>query len=229
MVSMQVPSGKELRWRTNLSTVLAGALTDGSQDAPALGLRDTRQMRYRPSLLPPPAVRPGVFVVRHGGEQRLVQAPYLDEKSFDQLVMELPQTPRSEHTATRRSNTNDQADSALLASLLGTRSVADHQSVLSPPTALAVAPLTSVVEALPQRRWEIDIHTLQPTQEEVQQVGRALEIYRRCNNKQQAIEGVFNCRKGSSVKWQRAVRLFDLANAGTSAEREQQREQPALV
>lgn len=89
VVSMQTPTGKSTRWRMNLSTVIAGSLQTGSQDTPALGI-EAQAMRYRPSLLPPPRQRPGVFVVRSGGEQRLVQAPYLAEEAFDRLCTGLP-------------------------------------------------------------------------------------------------------------------------------------------
>lgn len=91
VVSMQTPTGKATQWRSNLSTVIAGNLQAGSQDEPALGI-SVKDMRYRPSQLPSPQERPGVFVVRQGAEQHLVQAPYLDEERFDALCAALPAT-----------------------------------------------------------------------------------------------------------------------------------------
>jgi len=85
IVSMQTPTGKRLEWRMNLSTLIAGALVDGSQDAPALGVRDPKALLYRPSQLPPPPGERGLFVVRHNNEQFLVRTPAL-VGDFDALV-----------------------------------------------------------------------------------------------------------------------------------------------
>jgi len=85
IVSMQTPTGKRLEWRMNLSTLIAGALVDGSQDAPALGVRDPKALVYRPSQLPPPPGERGLFVVRHNNEQFLVRTPVL-VGDFDALI-----------------------------------------------------------------------------------------------------------------------------------------------
>ena len=85
IVSMQTPTGKRLEWRMNLSTLISGALVDGSQDAPALGVRDPKALVYRPSQLPPPPGERGVFVVRHNNEQFLVRTPVL-VGDFDGLI-----------------------------------------------------------------------------------------------------------------------------------------------
>jgi len=85
IVSMQTPTGKRLEWRMNLSTLIAGALVDGSQDAPALGVRDPKALVYRPSQLPPPPGERGLFVVRHNNEQFLVRTPAL-VGDFDALI-----------------------------------------------------------------------------------------------------------------------------------------------
>jgi hypothetical protein len=85
IISMQTPTGKRLEWRMNLSTLISGALVDGSQDAPALGVRDPKALRYRPSHLPPPPGERGLFVVRHNNEQFLVRTPAL-AGDFDALV-----------------------------------------------------------------------------------------------------------------------------------------------
>jgi len=85
IVSMQTPTGKRLEWRMNLSTLISGALVDGSQDAPALGVRDPKALLYRPSQLPPPPGERGLFVVRHNNEQFLVRTPVL-VGDFDGLI-----------------------------------------------------------------------------------------------------------------------------------------------
>jgi hypothetical protein len=90
IVSMQSPTGRDTRWRGNLSTIMAGALQSASQDTPALGL-PASELRYRPSQLPPPQQRPGIFVVRASGDQALVQAPYLSDEHFATLCATLPQ------------------------------------------------------------------------------------------------------------------------------------------
>jgi len=85
IVSMQTPTGKRLEWRMNLSTLISGALVDGSQDAPALGVRDPKALLYRPSQLPPPPGERGLFVVRHSNEQFVVRTPAL-VGDFDALI-----------------------------------------------------------------------------------------------------------------------------------------------
>ena len=69
----------------NLSTLISGALVDGSQDAPALGVRDPKALAYRPSQLPPPPGERGLFAVRHNNEQFLVRTPAL-VGDFDALI-----------------------------------------------------------------------------------------------------------------------------------------------
>jgi len=85
IVSMQTPTGKRLEWRMNLSTLISGALVDGSQDAPALGVRDPKALVYRPSQLPPPPGERGLFVVRYNNEQFVVRTPAL-VGDFDGLI-----------------------------------------------------------------------------------------------------------------------------------------------
>jgi hypothetical protein len=60
-------------------------LVDGSQDAPALGVRDPKALVYRPSQLPPPPGERGLFVVRHNNEQFVVRTPAL-VGDFDALI-----------------------------------------------------------------------------------------------------------------------------------------------
>jgi hypothetical protein len=89
IVSMQTPTGRDTRWRTNLSTVLAGSMVSGSQDSPALGIK-VDDMRYRPSHLPDSQDRPGVFVLRRGKRQMLVQAPFISREVFKDTCNALP-------------------------------------------------------------------------------------------------------------------------------------------
>ena len=93
VVSFQTPTGRDTRWRSNLSTVLAGALQAGSQDEPALSI-PVKDLRYRPSALPPPQQQPGVFVCRAAGAQHLVRAPFLSNDAFDRQVATLPAQPK---------------------------------------------------------------------------------------------------------------------------------------
>jgi len=85
IASMQTPTGKRMEWRMNLSTLISGALVDGSQDAPALGVRDPKALLFRPSQLPPPPGERGLFVVRHNNEQFVVRTPTL-RGGFDALI-----------------------------------------------------------------------------------------------------------------------------------------------
>ena len=110
VMSMSSPAKQDTRWRGNLSTVLAGAMQAGSQDEPALGI-PVKDLRYRPSQLPPPSQRPGVFVGRIGGTQALLQAPYVSEAAFDAQVGKLP--------TVKPFQTTSAGDRDLLASFLG--------------------------------------------------------------------------------------------------------------
>lgn len=110
IASMQSPTGKKMDWRLNLSSLLAGAMVDSSQDGPALGIRETSNLPYRPSAIPqPPKVR-GVFVVRFRGEVMLVRTPmfradkYENEDRFDRIVASLPakKAHKPSERATRR-------------------------------------------------------------------------------------------------------------------------------
>lgn len=88
-VSMQTPTKQNTQWRTNLSTVLAAQMQQASNDAPALGL-SAADMQFPPSRLPDPQSRPGVFSVRSGREQFLIQAPLVRKSFLAQSVAELP-------------------------------------------------------------------------------------------------------------------------------------------
>lgn len=89
VVSMSTPTKRDMRWRINLSTVLSGPLVDRSQNAVALGL-PTDYITYPPSLLPDPRKRHGTFVARIGSGQYLIQAPYITDQEFDEIVDTLP-------------------------------------------------------------------------------------------------------------------------------------------
>ena len=94
VMSFQNPTGKDMSWRSNIGLVLAGCMVDGSQDPVVLGIRRHQDMRYRPSQLPNPRrsdlATKGLFVVRHGTEQLLVKAPYLDDDALLALCARLP-------------------------------------------------------------------------------------------------------------------------------------------
>jgi hypothetical protein len=94
VMSFQNPTGKDMGWRSNIGLVLAGCMVDGSQDPVVLGIRRLQDMRYRPSQLPNPRrsdpATKGLFVVRHGTEQLLVKAPYLDDDALLALCAHLP-------------------------------------------------------------------------------------------------------------------------------------------
>ena len=64
IASMQSPTGKAMDWRLNLSSLMAGSMVDSSQDGPALGVRETTQLPFKPSKIPPPPKVRGVFVAR---------------------------------------------------------------------------------------------------------------------------------------------------------------------
>ena len=149
VVSMQSPTKQDTRWRGNLSTVLAGALQAASQDEPALGVPG-KDLRVRPSQLPPPSQRPGVFVGRVGGQQVLLQAPYLSDSAFEAQVGMLPAAP----TMPRSSD-----DSALLAALLDQDAVATM-----PPTSNAVASAVTPLECAVTPVAPVDATALTPAE-----------------------------------------------------------------
>lgn len=96
VASMQTPTGKSLEWRMNFSTVLAGALVDGTQDGPALGVREVKDLPFRPSKIPPPPRVKGVFVGKVRGEFMVLRTPIFlpdseaSEERFNQIVAGLP-------------------------------------------------------------------------------------------------------------------------------------------
>ncbi|GIW90345.1 MAG: hypothetical protein KatS3mg109_0777 [Pirellulaceae bacterium] len=99
VVSVQTPTGRDMRWRANLSTTIAGALVDASQDGPALGIRDTSKLPVKPSALPPPPAERGLFVVRHNADVFVVRSPLLDEQMFRQELEKLPKRADEELSA----------------------------------------------------------------------------------------------------------------------------------
>lgn len=91
VLSMQTPTGKKMQWRANVSTVLAGALLDSTQDTVALGIRDSSALVFKPSQLPPPPESRGLFVLRHNNELKLIRTPVLttdrnNEEVFDEIL-----------------------------------------------------------------------------------------------------------------------------------------------
>jgi hypothetical protein len=88
VVSMQTPTGQDMRWRLNLSTYIAGHLPHPSQDLVALGLK-TGELAIRPSQLPTPQQEPGLFIVRQGAMVKKVKAVYVSDEAFDGYVSRL--------------------------------------------------------------------------------------------------------------------------------------------
>lgn len=151
IASMQSPTGKAMDWRLNLSSLMAGSMVDSSQDGPALGVRETTQLPFKPSKIPPPPLVQGVFVARFRGEVMLVRTPMFradkeeNEARFDLVVSNLPskrQKPVREagpppegrsapSGATRPMQVDEEA--ALLAQLIGLSpaTAADHAETVS--------------------------------------------------------------------------------------------------
>ena len=150
VVSMQSPTKQDTRWRGNLSTVLAGALQAASQDEPALGV-PVKDVRYRPSQLPPPSKRPGVFVGRVGGQQVLLQAPWLSDAAFEAQVGMLPTRPhqgaKADDADKHQGAKADDAD--YLASLLADASLPESGNETEPRYSSFTA-CTSDVTSLPE-------------------------------------------------------------------------------
>lgn len=91
ILSMQTSSNQPTAIRSSLGLVMAGSLQIGSQDNPVMGIT-VDDMIYRPSALPNPKVRPGIFVVRNGEDQWVVQYPYMPDRVFeDYIARVLPQ------------------------------------------------------------------------------------------------------------------------------------------
>jgi hypothetical protein len=215
VLSMQTPTGKGMEWRANLSTLIASCLNDGSQDAPALGIREAKSLRFRPSQLPPPRqgvpATLGLFVVRHGGEQILVKAPYLATEAFDTLCAGLP----------RREVEPPLRGESLLNTLLnvggtGERSTAGsgHSDAVHHRASVPPIPVTGPTQA---QSSDDDALNAPPTPEEIRRLGHAIRLYAVDRSKQRAIETAFACTKGGGLTWRRASRLFDLAVAGGHA------------
>lgn len=89
VVSLQTPTKQNTQWRANLSTVICGQLQGRSNDAPALGIGE-KDILFPPSQLPAPKLRPGVFSVRSGHEQFLIQAPLVHRDYLARYMAELP-------------------------------------------------------------------------------------------------------------------------------------------
>jgi hypothetical protein len=90
IVSMQTTSKQDTFWRSNLSLIVCGALQNDSQDSPVIGL-PVDNIFYRPSKFPSPQQRAGLFFVRAGDNQYVVQSPYISYDTFDHYTRELPQ------------------------------------------------------------------------------------------------------------------------------------------
>lgn len=85
IISMQTTSKQDTFWRSNLSLTIAGSVQLDSQDGPIMGI-SVEDMLYRPSKLPHPKKRPGIFVMRAGDEQAVVQVPYIPDEVWELYI-----------------------------------------------------------------------------------------------------------------------------------------------
>ncbi len=90
IISMQTTANQSTAWRNNLGLVLSGNLQLESQDQPVMGIAP-KDMFYRPSSLPSPNERPGIFSGRLADSQFVVQVPYLSDTVFEDFADNLPQ------------------------------------------------------------------------------------------------------------------------------------------
>lgn len=87
VVSMQTPTGQDMRWRLNLSTYISGHLPHPSQDLVALGLtKGELGDDLRPSRLPTPQQEAGLFIVRQAQMVKRVKAVFVSDEVFDGYV-----------------------------------------------------------------------------------------------------------------------------------------------
>lgn len=103
VVSMQTPTGQDMRWRLNLSTYISGHLPHPSQDLVALGLKNG-ELPVRPSELPTPQQEPGLFIVRQGAMVKRFKAVLVSDEVFDSYVARLAQraAPADPHADLRQ-------------------------------------------------------------------------------------------------------------------------------
>ncbi len=85
ILSMQTTSNQSTFWRSNTSLIMAGNVQLDSQDGPVLGIK-VDEMIFRPSKLPNPKDRPGIYVVRLGSDQYLLQAPYMPDAVWEEYL-----------------------------------------------------------------------------------------------------------------------------------------------
>lgn len=92
LISMQTTSNQDTMWRANLGLTICGFVSQSSQDGPIMGLK-VEDIFLRPSYLP--SDRPGMFVIRQGQDQYVVQAPILPDTAWEEYIgFVLPQKER---------------------------------------------------------------------------------------------------------------------------------------
>lgn len=209
VASMQTPTGKGLDWRMNLSSVLAGALVDGSQDGPALGVRETSTLPFRPSKIPPPPQVRGVFVAKVRGEFTLLRTPVFradseaNEDRFNEIVASLPKkTSQATRTAW---NEDAQEDNGLLTGLLANAtSVKQNKNRLPgkqnhlpevPPLSQALPELPKLPEKLTKTQKAARVWT-SASPAARQAAKKALQLMDEGAGKQTAIEEAFGYANG---------------------------------
>lgn len=229
VASMQTPTGKSLEWRMNLSTVLAGALVDGTQDGPALGVREVKDLPFRPSKVPPPPKVKGVFVGKVRGEFQVIRTPIFladaeaSEARFNSVVAGLPKkgsqavrTPSEGLTADERAwlaemearygSVNHSA-----AEVEGSGSEVTSTSEAASNELLAhqnVANATS--NEVQRRKLEVatEVKTL-PVQER-RKLAKALQIYRQTGQITPALKQVYGVSGGNAfTRLAEQIRVLD--------------------
>lgn len=151
VVSLQTPTKQNTQWRANLSTVICGQLQGRSNDAPALGLAE-RDILFPPSQLPDPKLRPGVFSVRSGRDQLLIQAPLVRRDYMARVVSELPGRPALRAASAAQSMPNLRA--TLRASVAAPDPLlASLMAAPAKPQGLAQDRLKLYMRVMVQRGW----------------------------------------------------------------------------
>lgn len=232
VASMQTPTGKGMEWRMNLSSVLAGALVDGTQDGPALGVREVKDLPFRPSKVPPPPRVKGVFVGKVRGEFMVLRTPIFladaaaSEERFNQIVAGLPKKKGSQaiRKASEPFTAEEQAWLAELeARYGGVKRFASGNSGNPLSGAELSAGNSENGNQLPTQlnaTFQVSARSVNPlveaaklwkgaTDEEKRKVGNSLHLMRSGVGKQAAIAQVFGHSSGRN--YQRASELIEAA------------------
>lgn len=216
IASMQTPTGKDMRWRMNLSAVLSGSVVDSSQDGPALGVRATRTLRFKPSDIPPPPRVRGVFVARIGGDITLLRTVVLagekfeNERLFNAAVAKLPKYNRPLPILTVNKDGEieyvDDEPPAQVAQVRPAQPKAE-EPVLSSTLLKDLLTAQDTVAEQP------DEEALPESREELRALTLALRLRSEGRTETEAIEEAFKVRAGEGRSYRRARALFKTAQA----------------